>query len=109
MNRFFSGDWLAKLLVLVGVSLLTTSQLAAQDNAGGTGITVLGSIRLPDDKPAMGSKVYLLKTEDGWYPLPTRPRVTESDHSGKYRFDNVAPGGGNFGRRQRNLPAWRIS
>ena len=84
---------LSKFPLLFFAILISGSHgLLGQQGDSSKGLRVRGAIVLPDQKPAVGSKVYLLKVNGGAYTLPTRPAVSETDSSGNYAFDDVKPG-----------------
>jgi beta-lactamase regulating signal transducer with metallopeptidase domain len=71
------------------LSRVMLSEATAQDEQA---TRVSGAITLPDQKPVVGSRVYLLKVNGGSFTLPTQPGITETDGSGNYTFEGVKPG-----------------
>ncbi len=82
-----------RLAVLLGaVGLGCVNNLPAQDESKVNGARVFGTVLLPDDKPAIGANVYLIKRGEGAISLPMKPDVTISDDSGKFAFNEAQPG-----------------
>ena len=83
----------SKVLVLLCAMLLSGShELLGQNENSSEEHRVSGAITLPDQKPAVASKVYLLEITGGAFTLPTQPGVTETDGSGNFAFEGVKPG-----------------